>query len=124
MTYLRHYYVMRASGLIVLHITRYYISDQAFTLDGFSVSFRFHSKYDWSTGWTTRVRFQAVAEIFILATASRPTLGHTHRPIQWVPRGVKWPERENHSPPSSPGLVMCGPVPQIPPTGIHDVLPN
>jgi hypothetical protein len=35
------------------------------------------------------------------ATASRPALGHTQPPVQWVP-GVKWPGRESdHSPPST-----------------------
>jgi hypothetical protein len=44
--------------------------------------------------------------IFLFITASRPTLGPTQRPIQWVPGvislGVKRPGREaDHSPPSS-----------------------
>jgi hypothetical protein len=40
--------------------------------------------------------------IFFFATASRPALGPTHHPLQWVPRvltpRVKWPGREaDHS---------------------------
>jgi len=43
---------------------------------------------------------------FLFATSSRPALGPTQRPLQWVPRslssGVKRPRREaDHSPPSS-----------------------
>jgi hypothetical protein len=44
--------------------------------------------------------------IFLLVIASRPALGPTQPPIQWVlgalSLGVKWPGRESvHSPPSS-----------------------
>jgi hypothetical protein len=44
--------------------------------------------------------------IFLFITASRPALGSTQSPIQWVPNalslGVKPPRREaDHSPPSS-----------------------
>jgi hypothetical protein len=44
--------------------------------------------------------------IFLLTNASRPVLGPTHPPIQWVPGtlflGVNWPGREaDHSTPSS-----------------------
>jgi hypothetical protein len=44
--------------------------------------------------------------IFLFITVSRPALGPTQSPIQWVPEalslGVKWPGREaDHSPPSS-----------------------
>jgi hypothetical protein len=43
-------------------------------------------------------------EIFRFAIASRPALGHTQPPIQWV-RGVKRPGREaDHSPSSSAEL--------------------
>jgi hypothetical protein len=39
--------------------------------------------------------------IFLFATASRPAVGPTQPPIQWVPR-VKWPGREvDYSPPFS-----------------------
>jgi hypothetical protein len=42
----------------------------------------------------------------VLFTASRPALGLTQPPVQWVPGalllGTKWPRREaDHSPPSS-----------------------
>jgi hypothetical protein len=45
-------------------------------------------------------------KIFLLSTSSRPVLGPTQLPIQWVPRalspGVKWPGREaDHSAPTS-----------------------
>jgi hypothetical protein len=54
----------------------------------------------------SRVRFPAGLRIFLLTTASRPALGPTHPPNQWVPGalslGVKRPGREaDHSPPSS-----------------------
>jgi len=44
--------------------------------------------------------------MFLFSTASRPTLGHTRPPIQWVPGAlspeVKRPECEaDHSPSSS-----------------------
>jgi hypothetical protein len=44
--------------------------------------------------------------IFLFATASRPALGSTQLPIQWVSwalsQGIKWPGREaDHSSPSS-----------------------
>jgi hypothetical protein len=50
--------------------------------------------------------FQQGLEIFLFSTASRPALGTTQPPIQWVPEtlslGVKWLRHEvDHSPPSS-----------------------
>jgi hypothetical protein len=49
-------------------------------------------------------------EIFLFSTASRPALGPTQRPIQWVPwalsPGVNRSGREaDHSPPSRPRMV-------------------
>jgi hypothetical protein len=43
---------------------------------------------------------------YLFSTSSRPALGYTQPPIQWVPRvfspGVKQPGREiDHSPPAS-----------------------
>jgi hypothetical protein len=54
----------------------------------------------------SRVRFPAELGIFLFTTVSRPALGLTQPPIQWVPGalslGVKRPGREaEHSPPSS-----------------------
>jgi hypothetical protein len=50
--------------------------------------------------------------IFLLTTASRPALGPTQPPVQWVPGalslGVKWPGREaDHLPPSSAEVKDC-----------------
>jgi hypothetical protein len=68
--------------------------------------------WDSSVGIATRLRigrsgfdFWQGLGIFLLTNASRPALGPTQPPIQWVPRalsmGVKRPEREyDHSPPS------------------------
>jgi hypothetical protein len=54
-------------------------------------------------------------------TASRPALGPTQPPIQWVPGalspGVKWPGREAvHSPHLVSRLRMCGAIPPLPNT--------
>jgi hypothetical protein len=56
------------------------------------------------------VRFLA-GEEFLFSTASRPALGPTQPPNQWVPcalsQGVKQPGREaDHSSPSSAGVKM------------------
>jgi hypothetical protein len=60
----------------------------------------------------SRLRFPAGAGIFLLTTASRPALGPTQPPIQWVPGalslGVKRPGREaDHSPPYSAEVKEC-----------------
>jgi hypothetical protein len=54
--------------------------------------------------WGVRVRVPIGSRIF--STSSRPALGPTQPPIQWVPRaifrGKKWLDREaHHSPPTS-----------------------
>jgi hypothetical protein len=54
------------------------------------------------------------------STSSRPAPGHTHTPIQWVPRaispGVKRPGREaDHSVPSSAEVDNC----RAPPPLLH-----
>jgi hypothetical protein len=58
------------------------------------------------------VRFPAGAGIFLFDTMSRPDLGPTQPPIQWLPGDlsveVKRPGREpDHSPPSSTEVKEC-----------------
>jgi hypothetical protein len=61
---------------------------------------------DWGTGYgfgrpRGRSSSPCRGKIFHFSTSSRPNLGPTQPPIQWVP-GVKRPEREaDHSPPTS-----------------------
>jgi hypothetical protein len=69
----------------------------------------------------TGVQFPAVAMMgfFLFATASRPVLGPTHSPIQWVPGalspGVKRPGHEaDHSPNLVPKLRMRGAIHPLP----------
>jgi hypothetical protein len=69
-------------------------------------------------GWTTCVRFPAWQD-FSLFTASRPALGPTQPPIQWVPGvlspGVKQQKREaDHSHTSSVEEKNGGDVPPLP----------
>jgi hypothetical protein len=72
------------------------------------------SVYCWATGRMIRVLefdFRRGLGIFF-TTASRPALGPTQPPIQWVPGtlsvGVKRLGREaNHSPPSSAEIKEC-----------------
>jgi hypothetical protein len=69
----------------------------------------------WATGWTIGVLgfdSRRELEIFLLPTASRPALGPTQHPIQWVPGalslGVKPPGREaDHSLPCSAEVKEC-----------------
>jgi hypothetical protein len=54
-----------------------------------------------------------VLGIFLFTNASRPALGPTQPPVQWVPGalslGIKQPGREaEHSPPSSAEVIVCG----------------
>jgi hypothetical protein len=56
--------------------------------------------------WTAKVRFPTEARDFSLLLRSRPALGSTQSPVQWVPRaiflGVKRPGRKaDHLTPSS-----------------------
>jgi len=59
-----------------------------------------------ATSWMIRAQFMVRLGIFLLDIMSRPALGPTQPPVQWVPEaltlGVKRPEREvDHSPPYS-----------------------
>jgi hypothetical protein len=65
-------------------------------------------------------------KIFFFSTASRPTLGPTQSPIQWVPGalspGVKqWGHEANHSPPSSAEVKKDGAIPPLP-LCLHDIV--
>jgi hypothetical protein len=63
----------------------------------------------------SRVRFRRVLRIFLFSTASRPAMGPTQPPFQWVPgalspeikRSVREPD---HSPPYSAELRMRGAI--------------
>jgi hypothetical protein len=56
-------------------------------------------------------------EIFVLTVTSRPTLGPTHSPVQWVPEtptGIKRKGREFvSSPPSSADVKNGGAIPLL-----------
>jgi hypothetical protein len=65
--------------------------------------------------------------IFLFTTVSRPALGATHHPIQWVPGapslGVKRPGCEaDHSPPSSAKVKSVWRCTFIPPIRLHGVV--
>jgi len=67
--------------------------------------------------WQTSVQFaaEAVMEVFVFATASKPTLGPTQPPIQWIP-AVKQSGREaDHSPLASTGVKNAWSYTSIPP---------
>jgi hypothetical protein len=69
-------------------------------------------------GWTARVRFPT-AQHFLFSTASKPVLGPTQCPIEWVPGplspGLKRQGREaDHSPPSSDEVKNGGAIPPLP----------
>jgi hypothetical protein len=64
-----------------------------------------------TTGWTTGIEFPAGARDFIYAAVSRPALGPTQPPIQWI-RGAE-PEVD-HSPLSSAEVKNDGTVPPLP----------
>jgi hypothetical protein len=65
--------------------------------------------------------------IFLFTTASRPTLGPTQPPIQWVPGalslGKEWSGREaDHLPPSSAEVTNAWSYTSTPPIRLHGVL--
>jgi hypothetical protein len=71
--------------------------------------------------WVGRPGFDSrqIRMILLFSTASRPTLGATQTPIQWVPwaflQGVKRPGREaDHSSPSSAEIKNFGAIPPLP----------
>jgi hypothetical protein len=70
--------------------------------------------------WAGRPGFDSRQfKIFLFSTASRPVVGPTHSPIQWilgaVSPGVKGQGREaDHSPPSSAEVKIGGAIPPLP----------
>jgi hypothetical protein len=73
---------------------------------------RFLSRY--SYGLDGRGSSPSRGKIFLFSTTSRPALGPTQPPIQWVP-GVKLQGREaDHSPPSSAEVKNGGAIPSLP----------
>jgi hypothetical protein len=65
--------------------------------------------------------------IFLFTTASRPALGSTQPPVQWIPGavslGVKQPGRKaDHSPPSSAEVKNAWNYAYTPPIRLHDVV--
>jgi hypothetical protein len=72
-----------------------------------------------ATGWMARLRFPAGQEFFLVSTASRPALGLTQFPVQWMSGalsvGAKQPGCEaDHSPPSSAEVKNGGAIPPFP----------
>jgi hypothetical protein len=67
--------------------------------------------------------FKRELGIFLFTTASRPALGPTQPPIQWVPGsfpGVKRPRREaDHSSPSSAEVKNAWTYTSTPPIRLH-----
>jgi hypothetical protein len=63
-------------------------------------------------------------KIFLFSIVSRPALGHTEPPIQWVPE-EKRPGREaDHSPPSSAEVKSGGAITPLPHICFHGVMLN
>jgi hypothetical protein len=62
-----------------------------------------------ATGWTTEALGFEVKEILLFCTASRPALGPTQPPIQWVPV-VRRPGRESAHLPLASAEVKNGGV--------------
>jgi hypothetical protein len=95
-------------GMVVIHIRT---DNPAYLLCPYFVRRKF-LKQSWaeiaqSTGWMVEVRFPAGEEIFLISIVSRPALGATQPPNQWIswplsPR-IKRTEREaDHSSPQCP----------------------
>jgi hypothetical protein len=79
---------------------------------------------NWATGWTIGCfESRQGLGIFLLTTSvSRPALGLTQLPFQWVPR-VRRPRREaDHSPPSSAEVKNAWSYISILPLGLHGVV--
>jgi hypothetical protein len=81
--------------------------------------------------WTGRPGFDCrqAGILFLFTTASRPALGPTQPPIQWVPvilsTRVKGPGREaDHSPPSSAEVKNAWSYTSIPAIHLHGVVLN
>jgi hypothetical protein len=76
------------------------------------------SVWQWATVCATRVQFRKKQDIFLYSTASRPVLGPTQPPIQWVPVAlspeVKRPGREaDHSSPSNVDVKNSRAIPPL-----------
>jgi hypothetical protein len=67
-------------------------------------------------GWTTERSSPGRVKNFHFSMSSRPALGSTQPPVQWVP-GVKRPGREaDHSPPTSAEVKKIGSIHPFPHT--------
>jgi hypothetical protein len=53
-------------------------------------------------------------EIFLLSTSSKPVLGPTQPPIEWVPVVERLGCLADHSPPSSAEVKNGGAIPPLP----------
>jgi hypothetical protein len=94
---------------VIFNLFIYYERVEFYTLYAFKEEPGYRSRYtDWIRAGLHRGRSSSPGRVknFLLSTLSRPTLGSTQPPIQWVQwaisLGVKRPGREaEHSPPTS-----------------------